>query len=184
MAQCPGTVPPDTLSDDAQFSFGAFHRDLLTNTQTLVHAEKITLWVGTGLAEQLLLAWIPQLFRHLEIDLQRLRIIQFSHDPINGEEIQSVGILDPDKLKAHPQAEVLNAGAIACLDQAWSAVTAREPTALVAFLAEEPGPLPFFQKSLPWLLYRFPDAETGLSYLDWALLTHVAETINVHRFDI
>jgi hypothetical protein len=158
-----------------QFSFGAFHRDLLTNTPTLVQAEKITIWVGTGLAEQLLLAWIPQLLRHLEIDLQRLRVIHFSQDPTSGAEIQSIGILDPAKLKAHPPAEVLNADDIASLDKAWSAVTAPEPTALVALLAEEPDPLPFLHKSLRWLIYRFPDAETGLGYLDRALLAHVAE---------
>jgi Domain of unknown function (DUF1835) len=161
--------------DDPQFSFGRFDRDLLTNTQTLAHADQITLWIGTGLAEQLLLAWMPQFLRLLEIDLLKLRVIQFECDPVSGAEVQSVGILDPERLKAHPPAAVLDAIALATLDQAWSAVTAPDPTALVALVAAEPAALPFVHRSLPWLLWRFPDADSGLGYLDRLLLGLVAE---------
>ena len=161
--------------DDPEFSFEAFHRDLLTNTHTLAHAERITIWIGTGLTEQLLLAWIPQFLRLLEIDLQKLRVIQFEHDPINNAEVQSVGILDPEKLKAHPPAVTLNAIALATLDEAWCAATAPDPTALVTLVAAESDALPFLHRSLRWLLWRFPDADTGLGYLDRLLLSLVVE---------
>lgn len=161
--------------DDPEFSFGAFHRDLLTNTPTLARAEKITIWIGTGLAEQLLLAWMPQFSRLLEIDPRKLQVIQFEHDPINGAEIQSVGILDPEKLKVHPPACFLDAIAVATLDEAWSAVTAPDPTALVALVAAEPAALPFLRRSLGYLLWRFPDADSGLGYLDRLLLELVVE---------
>jgi hypothetical protein len=161
--------------DDPQFSFGAFHRDLLTNTKALAQADTITIWIGTGLAEQLLLAWIPQFLRLLEIDLQKLQVIQFERDPVNGEEIQSVGVLDPERLKMHPRAEGLNEIGLATLDEAWSALTARDPTALVALVATEAAELPYLHRSLRWLLWRFPDADSGLGYLDRLLLNLVVE---------
>jgi hypothetical protein len=161
--------------DNPEFSFGAFHRDLLSNARTLARADEIIVWIGTGLAEQLLLAWIPQFLRLLEIDLQKLRVIQFEHDPTSGEEVQSVGILDPEKLKSHPRAGALDPIALATLDHAWSAVTARDPTALIALVAAEPAALPFLHRSLRWLLWRFPDADSGLGYLDRLLLELVVE---------
>ena len=109
-----------TLYAEFQFSFADFHRDLLTNTRILLEAESVTVWVGTGLAEQLLLAWMPQFLRVLGIDLEKLQVIQFSNDPNNGEEIQSVGILSPDKLKEHPPPMSLGEGALTSLDAAWA----------------------------------------------------------------
>lgn len=164
-----------SLYSDFQFSFSEFHRDLLTNAKTVLEAESVIVWVGTGLAEQLLLAWMPQFFRLLGIDLQKLRVVQFSNDPSNGEEIQSVGILNPNQLKVHPPAASLEGDALANLDTAWAAVTANNPSQLVAFLAEDPGSLPFLQRSIQWLMYRFPDVETGLSHLQMELLRLVAE---------
>ena len=164
-----------TLYAEFQFSFADFHRDLLTNTRILLEAESVTVWVGTGLAEQLLLAWMPQFLRVLGIDLEKLQVIQFSNDPNNGEEIQSVGILSPDKLKEHPPPMSLGEGALARLDAAWAAATAADPSQLVTFLAADPGPLPFLARSIHWLMYRFPDVETGLSALQMELLGLVAE---------
>jgi Domain of unknown function (DUF1835) len=163
------------LYTDFQFSFAEFHRDLLTNTKTVLEAKSVTVWVGTGLAEQLFLAWMPQFLRLLEIDVVKLRVIQFSSDPSNGDEIQSVGILNPDKLKAHPAAEPLDEEGLVSLDAAWAAVTAADPSQLVEFLAADPGPLPFLQRSIRWLMYRFPDVDTGLSHLQMELLRLVAE---------
>ena len=164
-----------TLYSEFQFSFDQFDRDLLTNSKTVRKANSVTVWVGTGLAEQLLLAWMPQFFRLLEIDPQKLQVIQFSSDPGNGEEIQSVGILSPDKIKTHPPAVSVGEEALARLDAAWAAVTATNPSQLVAFLSAGPGPLPFLERGILWLMYRFPDVETGLSALKMQLLELVAE---------
>lgn len=164
-----------TLYPEFPFSFADFQRDLVTNTQSLREAKSVTLWIGTGLAEQLLLSWMVQLFRVLGIDPEKMRVIQFSHDPTTGDEIQSLGILNPEALKAHPPAVSLNEAALASLDASWSAVTASEPKYLMAFLNAEPGPLPFLQRSLQSLMFRFPDVETGLGHWDMELLKHVVE---------
>lgn len=162
-----------TLYPGDEFPFDA--SDLVTNPERLLAAESVTLWIGTGLAEQLLLALVPQLFRLINVDLKKLRVIQFAHDPISGEEVQGVGLLNPDKLKAHPAASPLNEIALASLDRSWSAVTASTPDRLVKFLVADPGPLPFLQRSLQWLMFRFPDIERGVSSLEIELLKQVAE---------
>lgn len=157
------------------FSFADAPYDLLTNPASLREAKSVTLWIGTGLEEQLLLVWVPQLFRLLNVDLQKLRVIQFSRDPTSGGEIQGIGLLSPDKLKVHPDAWPLDEAALASLDKAWSAVTASTPSSLVTFLAADPGPLPFLQRSLRWLMFRLPDVESGLNLWELELLRQVAE---------
>jgi len=57
------------LTPESPFFFADFHRDLLTNASTIQEAESVTVWVGTGLSEQLLLVWMPQLLRLLNNDL-------------------------------------------------------------------------------------------------------------------
>lgn len=165
----------ETLYPEFPFSFADFHRDLLTNTQSVLDAKSVTLWIGTGLAEQLLLCWMMQLFRILGADPEKMRVVQFSHYPNSGEEIQSLGILNPEALQMHPPPRSLDEESLTSLDAAWSAVTAPEPSKLLTFLRESRGPLPFLQRSLQWIMFRFPDVETGLGHWEMELLKHVIE---------
>jgi hypothetical protein len=55
------------------FSFAEQDRDLLTNRERLRSAETITLWLGTGLAEQLMLVWVIAVLRKLGADAGRCR---------------------------------------------------------------------------------------------------------------
>jgi Domain of unknown function (DUF1835) len=158
-----------------EFSFDSVHRDVLSGTQDLRDAEHLTLWLGTGLAEQLLLAWLIQLFRVIDVDYNKLRIIQFSTDPQRHYEILGIGMLNTDRLKAHPKPSSLDEVAIDSLDRAWNAVTASTPDQLEEFLAAAPGPLPFLQRSLQSLIFRFPDVDSGLSLWDFELLRQVVE---------
>jgi hypothetical protein len=158
---------------DSDFTFDRLETDLLTNASSLSEAESITLWLGTGLADQLLLVWMPQLLRLLNMGPERLQVVQVSQ--VNGFEIQGVGLLNPDQIGNLPQAEVLDEMTIASLDAAWSAITAPDPSLLEEFLSQGAVPPPFLQRSLVYLLLRFPDAETGLNMLDLLLLQCVAE---------
>lgn len=158
-----------------EFKLAGFPRDLLSQTEIVRDAESITLWVGTGLAEQLLLVWMPQFLRLIDVDPERLRVIQFSTVPNHLPEIQSVGLLNPDRLKDHPTPARIDRSSMALLDAAWAAITANEPWPLVEFLTDDAGPLPFLKRSLRWLIYRFPDVESGLSALQTQLLEMVEE---------
>ena len=151
-------------------SFGQLERDLLTSTFALADAESIVLWVGTGLADQLLLAWTVRLLRVLEIDPAKLRVIQFVRDSGSGLEVWSLGLLNPDQVRAHPPPVPLGADALVELEEAWAAVTAGEPTSLLTFLSRTARSLPFLQPALKKLLTRFPHVQSGVNYWERELL--------------
>jgi len=60
-----------TLYPGDELPFGDVPYDLVTNPERLRAAESVTLWIGTGLAEQLLLALVPQLFGLINADLKK-----------------------------------------------------------------------------------------------------------------
>jgi len=146
---------------------------LLANAAKLRDAERIILWIGTGLAEQLLLVWTVQLLRAMNIDPFRLRVIQFVREPTKGFEVRGVGILSPEQLRAHPPDESMTKEKIQEIDAAWNAVTASDPIALLAFISDKTHhALPHLRHSLNSLIYRFPDSETGLNYWESELLRY------------
>ena len=157
-----------------RFSFDSYRRDLLSSASTLQEAESILLWIGTGLPEQLLLAWTVELLRLLSIEVVRLRVIQFAYHA-KGFEIVSLGVLNPEQLKTHPSPASLNDAALRELRTAWAAVTAKEPDALLAFLAEGSGSLPFLRPSFRTLVRRFPDLTSGLNAWEFELLRSIQQ---------
>jgi hypothetical protein len=164
-------------ADRPPFSFASQGRpDLVTSAPVLREAAAIVLWVGTGVAEQLLLAWVVQLLRLLQIDPARLRVIQFTQHPASPEfEVYGLGLLDTAALAAHPPAVGVDDETRARLERAWAAVTAPTPDDLAALVAERSQAVPLLERSLASLLLRFPSATRGLSHWDTELLRHTAE---------
>jgi hypothetical protein len=144
--------------------------DLLDRAGVLTNCDSIVLWIGTGLAEQLLQVWLVQLLRLLGVDLARLRVIQFHRVGQARAEVVGIGELNPDQLRAHPPEQALGTEDIAELDEAWAAVTSPDPATLLSFLARGAGHLPFLTRSLGLLLGRYPDYQTGLGIWDRLLL--------------
>ena len=150
--------------------------DVITHAQTLHDAATIVLWIGTGLADQLLLTWVVQLLRLLQLDAARLRVIQFTQHPVARDfEICGVGLLDLDALARHPAPSSLDADMLVQIDRTWAAVTAPTPDALVRLAMNAAEPPTLLRRSLASLLRRFPDATTGLSDWDMELLRWTAE---------
>ena len=58
---------------------------------------------------------------------------------------------------------------------AWTAVTAPEPDALQTILRARERTLPFLQRSLFALLYRYPGLRTGVNAWEYQLLRYVRE---------
>lgn len=137
-------------------------------------ARSITLWLGTGLADQLQLAWLVQALRLLEADPARLGTVQFSGAGRKVFEVVSVAVLNPADIAAHPPAAPLTEAAITELDAAWAAVTAPDPAALAAYLASSSGTLPLLPRAIATLLDRYPDHRSGLGVWDRRLLKHTA----------
>lgn len=159
--------------DDPTFAFAEQDRDLLTSSERLRAAESITLWIGTGLAEQLLLVWVVTFLRRLDVDTAKLQTVQFDRD--RKHEIVSVGVLNRSQFKDHPSPTKLDDAAVQEAADAWKAVTEPEPDALLTILTARERSLPFLQRSLFALLYRYPDLRTGLNAWEYQLLKHVRE---------
>jgi Domain of unknown function (DUF1835) len=159
--------------EDPTFAFAEQDRDLLTNPDRLRAAGMITLWIGTGLAEQLLLVWVVAFLRRLGVDTAKFQTVQF--DRYGKHEIVSVGVLNPSQFKDHPDPTKLDDAAMRELAEAWTGVTAPEPEALLTILAARERSLPFLQRSLFALLYRYPDLRTGLNAWEYQLLRYVRE---------
>jgi hypothetical protein len=168
----------ELLTDDA---LDAPDVDLTPDLRVLSHldglsaAERVTLWVGVGLTEQLLLAWTVELYSLLQLPLDRLRVIQFERDPTDRYDIEKLGILPPDALRQHPAAVALDAARTADLRAGWRAATASDPQALIDYLEQPPNQPNRLHACLPALLQRYPDIRSGLSRWDAALLSHVAK---------
>jgi hypothetical protein len=148
-------------------------RDVLANRARLRSASTITLWLGTGLPEQLMLIWVVALLRRLEVDAGSCRVVQFGFD--RGHEVVAVGVLNPSRFTEHPQPIRLEERAIDEAAMAWTAVTASEPDALLRFLADRKHSLPFLQRGLGALLHHYPDLVTGLNAWEYQLLRYVRE---------
>jgi hypothetical protein len=148
-------------------------RDLLTQPDRLREARTITLWLGTGLAEQLMLLWVVDLLRRLGVDLGGVRVVQYNLH--RNHEVVGIGVLSPSRFKEHPQPTRLDETATHDLVRAWEAVTASEPEKLLAFLNSEHRSLPFLNRGLSSLLYHYPDVSTGLNAWEYQLLRYVRE---------
>jgi hypothetical protein len=155
------------------FAFDEDDRDLLTHRERLRGAQTITLWLGTGLAEQLMLLWVVALLRHLAIDPGRCRVVQFNLD--RNHEVVAVGVLNPSRFREQPQPTRLDEPAIQEATRAWNAVTAPEPDALLALLTDQDHSLPFLRPALSSLLFHYPDLVTGLNAWEYQLLYYVRE---------
>jgi hypothetical protein len=148
--------------------------DLLLNVERLCDAETITVWLGTGLADQLRLAWLTVLLPHLEIDPGRLRVVQFHLD--KRWEIVHIAVLDPAEAAAHPPPITLDAAHLDELRSAWSAASAETPDALLAFVKEVPQPerSTHLRRGLHAFLGFFPGLRTGLNAWELELLRNTA----------
>ena len=108
--------------------------DLIDNAGVLSDCDSIRLWIGTGLAEQLLLVWLLQFLRLLNVDTNHVEVIQYTNLSQRRAEVVGIGELNADQLRAHPPAQRLDPAEIAELHAAWLAITSPDPWTLLSFL--------------------------------------------------
>lgn len=155
------------LYDDATID------ELTIDLARLRSSSVTTVWLGTGPADQLALAWLCSIMRVFAIDTDRLRVVQFPPDFVDGHCLPGLGFLGPKQVLRHPPLAQLSRAEFATLDDAWEAVTADTPDALVRFTRSSGGPLPILRQALKQMLARYPDVDTGLSRWDRILLRKV-----------
>ncbi len=92
---------------------GDYRYELLLDTDKLAQAENIFLWLGSGLADQLLLVWLVRFFQCVGGEVHKLSVFQFQHVPGTDYEVGSLSWLKPETVRQHGHAEPL----IRCANQ-------------------------------------------------------------------
>ena len=151
-----------------------FNSDLLSNTEALREADSIVLWLGIGAAEQLLFAWMVQ-FLQLIGSQAKLQLIQFNRVGQHDWEVFGTGLLNVERMRQHPPAELVSAQTLAELERLWERVTSPEPFGLLDVLAEKSPLLPHSRAALASHLLRYPGYQTGLGRWESELLQRTKE---------
>lgn len=157
------------------FSFGSFYRDLYNEFEDLKNANEFKLWIGTGLSDQLLLAFLINLLDLFNLDLDKLSIFQFEKFHHNQSEIRGLGMLNPEQIKTHPQPYTLTEQQITYAKSAWHAVAADSPDEYLRFINSKNQCMPLLKRAMAYLLFRYPKSTNGLSHWDETLLKYTAE---------
>jgi hypothetical protein len=147
-----------------EYAFGRLDR--------LAGAQEVVIWIGTGVAEQLALAWMPQLLRAIGGRPESLRIVQFERS-LSGAAVPTLGILNRDEFQNSPTPRSIDARELAYLDKAWRAVTAPDPDRFTGFADEVPSPFPLLRAAFGRILWRYPDVLSGLNRYEARLLASI-----------
>ncbi|MCX4027668.1 DUF1835 domain-containing protein [Endozoicomonas sp. SM1973] len=139
-----------------------FDRDLYVAYEELQSSDRIDVWVGTALSDQVMLCFLVFLFEHLGIDFSRVFIHQFSKVEGVKYEIHGLGMLNHEK--------VLSADTSYQLTDCWYALVSSTPELYIKFIQEDKKDLPFLVCALKYLVYRYPNKQTGLSIWDESIL--------------
>lgn len=157
------------------FSFGEYAANgLLMNAERLDQVQAVAVWVCQGLPDQLLLAWVVFLFDRLNLDLSKLAIVQFEKlRPM--QDVLSLGELSPENIREYrPAPRQLNSEEVEELRRLWKVYTSDDPADLSRYVAGG-SPMPIVHRAVNELLYRYPDARSGLGVWDERLLRYTLE---------
>ncbi len=147
---------------------------VLGSLDRLADAHEVVLWLGTGLAEQLALAWMPQLLRAIGGRADSLRIVQFERT-VSGTAIPTTRILSGGELQKGPIPRPIDGEELAYLDKAWNAVIASHPDSLISFVDQVSGPFPLVRAAFERILWRYPDVRSGLNRYEACLLANTRD---------
>src|SRR5882757_228573 len=164
------TVLPGDFSPPSEFN-----RDFLATLLGLQGTDSIVVWIGIGLAEQLLLAWIVHLLR-LTGSRARVSVVQFTRVGKRDMDVWGLGLLNPDLIREHPPIELLTADALTELDHCWAGVSSADPAQMLSVLSNVPTrSVPHFRSTLEQIIRRYPYPQTGLGRWDFELLSYAKE---------
>jgi hypothetical protein len=146
--------------------------DLLAAAPSDLDADEIIAWVGTGLDDQIAVAWLPSFLRAAGVRPRELKVVQWQRNS-RDVEIASLGMLAPTEFAARPPSRLLTEENLAELDHVWSALTSTDPTELVALVRTTSVRFPLLSRALRDGLLRYPDAVSGLNAWEMRLLQNV-----------
>jgi hypothetical protein len=163
----------DSVAPDSRPT-AEFNREFLTGALSLRDTDSLVLWLGVGVAEQLLLAWTVHLLKFSGCRAQ-ISIVQFTRAGRHDMDVWGLGLLKPELIARHPPIEPLSTAAISELERFWAAATSADPTKLLSMLSDTATGLPHCRSSLRHMILRYPDHITGLGRWDFELLKYTRE---------
>lgn len=169
---------PETASTAGLFQW------LVDNVARLRAAGAIRLWIGAHLAEQLLAAWLIEVFHSIGVDYTRLWIVELDTASYPSRPLASVALLNHKAVRRIADRwSALQDGRRRAYEAMWHAVSDESPELLSAFCGfDSPCPA-HLKKILANYMLHYPDADSGLSHWDRELLEacrrNAPQTINV-----
>lgn len=152
-------------------SFHDHSNEFCINLDAFKSSENVNLWLGLGLSDQLILAFIVYLIDKFNLNLNKLSIYQFTDLGNRKWSIRGLGELTPDQIRQCPKPHRLNENqASKCLN-VWNAITNNDPEEYLNLInSKDDTELPILFSALKVLLYRYPSLANGLSHQDETLL--------------
>lgn len=161
----------DHVSTKDRLSYSTLEKDFYSRFEDVKSADDYRLWIGTGLSDQLFLAFVINLIDFHGLDFQKLLVYQFERISDKRSEVQGLGLLDPEQIRHHPSPYKLNEKQLKQSKFAWEAVTENSPENYLSFLnTNEDCCMPVLKRAMASLFYRYPKVGNGLSYWDETLL--------------
>ncbi len=145
--------------------------NLVDNAARLADAECIHIWAGTGVSEQLFIAFVVHLVKLVGGDPTRLALVQF--ETLGNRRVMGLGELDEAQMRAAPESRPMPDEVSQLYLNAWAALTSPNPMLLAGFAREYPEAGRWLKLAMQLMTRRFPDKRNGLSYWDHALLARV-----------
>jgi hypothetical protein len=134
----------------------------------------VVLWFEHDLYDQLQLVQILDLVRELDVDPERLELINvgtFEGRP----DFKGLGELSADELETlWPLRRSVTEELVALAGEGWAAFRAPEPTAVESLVGGDTSSLPFLGSAFRRLLQELPSVENGLSRSERQLLEALA----------
>jgi len=145
--------------------------NLVDNSQRLKEAERVHIWTATGVSEQLFVAFVVNLMRLVEGNLDSLSWSLL--EMLNGKRLIGLGELEENQMRNAPESTPMSTEVAQQYLNAWEALTSPDPTMLCNFARAHPEANRWLKLAMQLMTRRFPDKRTGLNYWDQALLSRV-----------
>ena len=145
-------------------TFDYFPNDLIVEAERLAAAERITVWVGAGLSDRLLLPLLSHVAEIEGIELPPIEVAEITTHRSLPVPVLGWGMLRPSDV-GRP---AMRQPDLDAARETWQVVTSEDPMALLLHLdtVEDAADV----NALSTLVERYPSSESGLSHWDESLL--------------
>jgi hypothetical protein len=145
--------------------------NLADNAKRLADAERVHVWAGTGVSEQLFIAFVVHLVKLVGGDPERIALVQFEMS--GRKRVIGLSELDEGQFREAPEPRAMSVDETQVYLNAWDALTSPDPAVLASFAREHPEGNRWLKLAMQLMTRRFPDKRSGLTYWDHALLSRV-----------